>query len=94
MATQDLINAGFEVVATLVVIASIRRLLRDGKVRGIAPTHIAYGLGSAYWFTYYYAWLEQPASFAVAVVYAIVVTIWVGLMVIFTINEILFGQDL
>jgi hypothetical protein len=92
VSTQDAINAGIEVLGTFMVLVSVRRLVRDKKVRGIAPSHVAYSVGSAWWFTYYYAHLDQWLSFAAAVAYTLVVSFWMLMMVVFFIREILFDK--
>ena len=91
---QDAVNASLEIVGGAMVCASIRRLVRDKRVRGIHPSHVAYSVASGIWFVYYYAHLDQLLSFWCALAYAAAVSTWAVLMVAYCARELACGTEL
>jgi hypothetical protein len=91
---QDAFNAFLEFAAVFAVLASVRKLVRDRKVRGLAPSHMAYGFFSASWFLYYYAHLDQWWSFWVSALYWFTFAAWVVLALYFYwIRGVVCGDD-
>jgi hypothetical protein len=78
---QDAVNACLEVLAIFAVIASIRKALKDGTFKGYSAYHMAYSVGSASWFTYYYWHLSQWLSLSACVGYLAAVVTWATLMI-------------
>lgn len=74
----DAANATLEVLWTVVLCLSIRRIALDKVVKGISPWHIALTAFTACWFVLYYAHLQQWWSVLSAAVYCVAVSTWVA----------------
>ncbi len=85
--TPDLINGCFELAAGLLIMLNVRKLYRDKQLRGvcIAPTALMATWG--FWNLYFYPHVGALWSFAAGIPIAVINTIWVGQMILYTQRE-------
>ncbi len=75
----DLINASFEMGASVIIWINVYRILKDKKVMGLAwKSWIFYSMWG-FWDFYYYTHLNQPISFWAAVILSVGNVTWVSL---------------
>lgn len=79
--TPDIINGAFEIVAGILIWASVHRLHKDKKVRGVSVATISVFMLWGYWNLFYYPHLSQWWSFAGGVGVVIANTVWVTQMI-------------
>jgi hypothetical protein len=78
--TPDLVNGAFEACGALVILLSVRRLLRDREVRGFDWRTTAFFSAWGLWNLFYYPSLDQWASFAGGVAIVLANTAWLCLL--------------
>lgn len=84
--TPDLLNACFEFLGSLFVLASVRKVKRDRMVAGVSWLHVAFFTAWGYWNCLYYPMVVQPLSFLAGVCLAFANTWWVSLLVRYSRN--------
>jgi hypothetical protein len=84
---SDVVNAFFETGGGIAVCFSVRRLLHDKKVRGVSIPGISFFVIWGYWNLFYYPSIEQMWSLIGAGSVALVNTLWVSLMIYYTLRE-------
>lgn len=77
----DLTNGTFEALGALVILLSVRRVLKDKAVAGISVPHVVFFNAWGFWNLYYYPSLDQWFSFAAGVALVAANTLWVGLLI-------------
>ncbi len=80
----DLINGSFELLGGVVILLSIRRVLKDKKVAGVSWPHVAFFAAWGFWNLFYYPHLGQWLSFAGGLLIVTTNTIWVALLIYYT----------
>lgn len=81
--TPDAINAFFEGLAGLMVLAHCRALLRDRTVRGVSLIAVAFFTAWGAWNLYYYPSLGQTLSGACAGIVTIANAIYLAMAIRF-----------
>lgn len=76
----DLINGGFELYGGIAALGNCRAVLRDKAVAGVSIVSTAFFTSWGVWNIYYYAHLDQWASWAGGLVIVAANTLWVALM--------------
>jgi len=79
--TQDLINAGFECSAGILLWMNVIKLYKDKVLRGVAITPTLVFTLWGYWNLYYYPHLNQTLSFLAGILVTIANTTWVVLAI-------------
>lgn len=77
---EDLINAGFEIVAGFMVLLHCRTLLKDKMVKGVNVLATAFFTGWGVWNLHYYPHLEQMWSFYASLLLVAANTLWLTMM--------------
>ena len=85
--TPDAINGVFEFLGALFVWLSIAKLRRDQLVRGVSWIHVGFIASWGLWNLYYYTALDQWLSLAGAVAMLAMNTLYLGLLIWYTIRE-------
>lgn len=80
MSTQDIVNAGFTAIGSVISWANVVRLYRDKKVQGVSPVAASFFVLWGLWCLYYYSHLGQWVSLAAEVNLALANGVWVGQM--------------
>jgi len=84
---QDIINGLFETSGGIFISASIFKLHKDKKVRGIHWIQVCFFTIWGYWNLYYYPHLEQWFSFWGGMGICITQTIWFIQLMYYTLKE-------
>ena len=84
MVSPDLINSIFEGVAAVSVLISVRQILKDREVKGVAWLGCLFMPVWSFWNVYFYATLAQGWSFLAAVSMSIAETIYVVLLIYYS----------
>jgi len=77
---NDLINASFELLASMFALLNVRRMLIDKKSHGVSKVATTFFVAWGVWNLYYYPSLGQWASFAGGVSMTTVNAVWLFLM--------------
>ena len=80
---NDLINAGFESMAGVVVFLSAWRVYKDKQVRGVSLWMVIFMLAWGIWNLYYYPSLDQWGSFYGGLSVAAANITWIALILYF-----------
>ncbi len=83
----DAVNGLFELSGGFFILLSVRRLLRNRIVRGISWVTTAFFMAWGYWNLYFYPSLDQWISLAGGVFIVAANTLWVVLLVYYTMQE-------
>ncbi len=80
MQVPDLINGGFEIFSSIMVLNHCRVLLKDKSVRGVSIVSNMFFVAWGGWNLYYYPHLGQTLSFYGGIAIMLANALWVGLM--------------
>lgn len=83
----DFINGTFEMTGGVMLLANVKAIFRDKKVRGMAVSPLAFFAAWGYWNTYYYPHLDQWASFVGGLIIVAVNTLYLALVIYYTLAE-------
>ena len=81
-----MVNGAFETAGGLFILLSVRRLLRDKKVRGVSMLPVIFFTAWGFWNLAYYPSLGQWWSFAGGIGIVLANTVWLGLMFLYRKN--------
>lgn len=87
MIWPDIVNGCFEVLGGAFVALSIRKTLKDKRVRGVSWLTTAFFAAWGWWNLFYYPSLGQWVSFAGGIGVVAANTTWVALLVWYTVKE-------
>lgn len=85
--TPDIINSIFEFVAAGSVLISVRQILKDREVKGVAWLGCLFMPVWSFWNIYFYASLAQGWSLLAALSMSVAETIYVILLIYYSHNE-------
>ena len=80
MQIPDLINGGFELLSSVMILNHCRVLLRDKSVAGVSIMSTMFFVLWGGWNLWYYPHLEQMLSFYGGIAIMVANAVWVGLM--------------
>ncbi len=87
MQIPDLINGMFEMLGGVAIMASILKLVKEKKVRGVHWLQAAFFASWGWWNLYYYPYLDQWASFTGGVFLMLTNSVWLWQMVYYNRKE-------
>ena len=87
MTWADAVNGLLELAGGFFILLSVRKVLHDRMVRGVSWLHVSFFAVWGVWNLYYYPSLDQWFSFAGGVFLVVTNTLWVWLLVYYTLQE-------
>jgi len=76
---MDAINAGFEIVGSVLILLNVRQILKDKVVKGISLIPVTHWTAWGMWNIFYYPSLGQTYSFYAGIMVVLANAWWLAL---------------